>query len=316
MIEVQALRKVFGETVAVDSLSFRVAEGQTLALLGTSGSGKTTTLKMLNRLIEPSGGEILLNGENIRTQPLEEMRRRMGYVIQHVGLFPHYTIAENVAVVPRLLKWPTARIQERTTLLLERLGLAPATFLHRYPHELSGGQQQRVGIARALAAEPPVLLMDEPFSALDPITRRELRSDFRDLDTFQGQTVNLVTHDVAEAFELADQICLLDAGKMQQLGSPRELLFAPANNFVRNFFAAQRLRLAYQVLRVKDLKKTRTEAKPIGHREITFAADTRLQDVLTQLLAPGQRQVGVNEKGDWFLAEDITHTAAAFLQEE
>lgn len=314
MIEVKALRKVFGDTVAVDALSFQVAAGQTLALLGTSGSGKTTTLKMLNCLIEPSGGQILLNGENIREQPLEEMRRRMGYVIQHVGLFPHYTIAENVAVVPRLLQWSEERIRERTALLLDRLGLPPNTFLHRYPQELSGGQQQRVGIARALAAEPPVLLMDEPFSALDPITRQELRSDFRKLETFQEQTVILVTHDVMEAFELADQICLLDEGKLQQLGSPRELLFTPANDFVRNFFAAQRLSLAYQVLEVNDLKKTRTEAMPIASKEITFTPDARLQEVLASLLAPGQPKVGSSKDGGWFLPEDITHTAAAFLQ--
>jgi osmoprotectant transport system ATP-binding protein len=316
MIEIQALSKVFGATIAVDALSFRLAEGETLALLGTSGSGKTTTLKMLNRLIEPSEGKILLKGEDVRKLPLEAMRRQMGYVIQDVGLFPHYTIAENIAVVPRLLKWPEARIKERSQLLLERLGLAPEVFLTRYPHELSGGQQQRVGIARALAAEPPVLLMDEPFSALDPITRQELRRDFRELEAFQQQTVVLVTHDVMEAFELADKICLLDQGRLQQIGSPRELLFKPANDFVRNFFASQRLGLAYQVLKVGDLQALESTPKAADFQQITFSATTSLQEVLEQLLAPGPKaKMGVNEAGQWFSPAQLTQTAAAFLQE-
>jgi osmoprotectant transport system ATP-binding protein len=315
MIEIQALSKVFGETVAVDALSFRVEAGETLALLGTSGSGKTTTLKMLNRLIEPSEGKILLKGEDVRKLPLEAMRRRMGYVIQDVGLFPHYTIAENIAVVPRLLKWPEERIKARSQLLLERLGLAPDVFLARYPHELSGGQQQRVGIARALAAEPPVLLMDEPFSALDPITRQELRRDFRELEAFQQQTVVLVTHDVMEAFELADRICLLDKGQMQQMGTPRELLFQPANDFVRNFFAAQRLGLAYRVLRVGDLQGLDDTPPLAGPQQVEFSATTPLQEVLDQLLAPGSTaRIGVNHEGQWFSPAQLTQTAAAFLQ--
>lgn len=315
MIEVQGLSKVFGETTAVDDLSFQVATGETLALLGTSGSGKTTTLKMLNRLIEPSEGKILLKGEDVRKLPLEAMRRRMGYVIQDVGLFPHYTIAENVAVVPRLLKWPEERIKARSQLLLERLGLLPEIFLSRYPNELSGGQQQRVGIARALAAEPPVLLMDEPFSALDPITRQELRRDFRELEAFQQQTVVLVTHDVMEAFELADRICLLDQGQMQQMGSPRELLFQPANDFVRNFFAAQRLGLAYRVLTVDDLQELDDTPPPASCQQIEFSATMPLQEVLDQLLAPGSTgRVGVNNAGQWFSPAQLTQTAAAFLQ--
>lgn len=315
MIEIQALSKVFGETVAVDALSFRVAAGETLALLGTSGSGKTTTLKMLNRLIEPSEGKIFLKGEDVRKLPLEAMRRRMGYVIQDVGLFPHYTIAENIAVVPRLLKWPEERIKARSELLLERLGLAPNVFLARYPHELSGGQQQRVGIARALAAEPPVLLMDEPFSALDPITRQELRRDFRELEAFQQQTVVLVTHDVMEAFELADKICLLDQGRLQQIGTPRELLFHPANDFVRNFFAAQRLGLAYRVLTVGDLQGLDETTPPAGLQQVEFSATTPLQEVLDQLLAPGSTaKIGVNPVGQWFSPAQLTQTAATFLQ--
>ncbi|MEL6971931.1 MAG: ABC transporter ATP-binding protein [Bacteroidota bacterium] len=185
MIAVEHLRKTFGDKVAVADLSFSLEQGQTLALVGTSGSGKTTTLKMLNRLIPPTAGRILLNGKDTSTLPLAEMRRQMGYVIQQIGLFPHYTVAENIAVVPSLLGHNDEQTKQRSRALLERLSLPPDQYLDRYPHELSGGQQQRVGIARALAASPPVLLMDEPFSALDQITRQELRRDFRELEALR-----------------------------------------------------------------------------------------------------------------------------------
>lgn len=266
MIQVEALSKRYGTVTAVEQLSFRLAAGQTLVLAGTSGSGKTTTLKMLNRLIEPSSGRILLEGRNILEQPLAEMRRRMGYVIQDIGLFPHFTIAQNIGVVPKLLQWDANRIQQRATELLDRLGLPAEQFLHRYPHELSGGQQQRVGIARALAADPPVILMDEPFGALDPITREQLRQDFQQLEELKEKTTILVTHDVEEAFVLGDLICLLDKGQVQQLGSPQDLLFRPANDFVRQFISSQRLNLAYRSLRLKDVKPHlyKSDAPPAG----------------------------------------------------
>ncbi|MEM1215276.1 MAG: ABC transporter ATP-binding protein [Bacteroidota bacterium] len=304
MIEIEGLRKVYGETVALDHLNFTVAEGQTLALVGTSGSGKTTTLKMLNRLVEPSAGSIRLNGEDIRQLPLEVMRRRMGYVIQQVGLFPHYSVADNVAIVPRLLGWSPPKIQATTRQLLDRLGLPAATFLHRMPAELSGGQRQRVGIARALAADPPVVLMDEPFSALDPITRAELRRDFRELDTLKSKTVILVTHDVAEAFELADQVCLLDAGKLQQLGTPRELLFRPNNDFVRRFLADEQLTLAKRVLTVEDLaiRLRAAEADTVQLAKDTTLAVAEQELLRTQI--PGQRRAD----GAVFTLTDIANT--------
>ncbi len=291
MIQVEHLSKQYETVTALHDLSFELQAGQTLVLAGTSGSGKTTTLKMINRLIEPSGGRILLQGEDIMQQPLAEMRRKMGYVIQHIGLFPHYTIAENVAVVPQLLGWEETRTRARAEELLQLLGLEPASFLDRYPPELSGGQQQRIGIARALAADPPVILMDEPFGALDPITRQQLRRDFKQLDALRSKTTLIVTHDVEEAFVLGDLICLLDKGEVQQIGTPRDLLFEPANDFVRQFIGEQRLSLAYLALQLADVR----EQLPTGERQqddIQFTADTTLTAAQTQLLEKGPASRG------------------------
>ncbi len=253
MIEVRNLTKHFDRVTAVDQLSFKVEEGQNLALIGTSGCGKTTTLKMINRLIEPSQGQVLVNDIDVLHQPKESMRRQIGYVIQDIGLFPHYTVEENIGVVPRLLKWEASRLRERTYSLMEKLGLAPETYAGKYPEQLSGGQQQRVGIARALAASPPIVLMDEPFGALDPMTRRDIRREFKKLEELASKTTIIVTHDVEEAFEMGDLICLLDKGQVQQIGSPRSLLFRPANEFVVNFLAGQKLQLEFEVVRLRDL---------------------------------------------------------------
>jgi osmoprotectant transport system ATP-binding protein len=208
---------------------------------------------MINRLIEPSAGKVFLDGSDVRSIPAETLRRGIGYVLQDSGLFPHYTVAENIAVVPRLLRWDARRIAERTRVLLEKLHLPPGEYLDAYPAQLSGGQAQRVGLARALAADQPVLLMDEPFGALDPITRAAVRKDFRSLDEVRKRTIVLVTHDVAEAFELGDHVCLMDAGRVAQWGTPAELLLRPANDFVRSFFDADRLFLELGVLRVDQL---------------------------------------------------------------
>lgn len=253
MIEVRHLTKTYQETVAVGNVSFTVNEGQTLVLLGTSGSGKTTTLRMINRLVEPTSGNILINGENILVQPPEILRRNMGYVLQGYGLFPHYTVAENIAIVPKLLKWDNNKIDNRVDELLHKLQLSPAQYKHVYPSQLSGGQMQRVGLARALAANPPILLMDEPFGALDPLTRTAVRKEFKELDELKKKTIILVTHDVQEAFELGDNIGLMDKGQMQQLSSPSRLLFQPANDFVQHFFNHQRLQLELQSSTLKSI---------------------------------------------------------------
>jgi osmoprotectant transport system ATP-binding protein len=243
MIVVKNITKTFGTRKAVDNVSFTVNEGENIVFLGTSGCGKTTLLKMINRLLEPDSGEIWINGHRIVDEHPEDLRKKIGYVFQNTGLFPHYTIEENIGTVPRLLGWDKKKMSARVSELLEKLHLPPDQYRSAYPHELSGGQQQRVGIARALAAYPPVMLMDEPFGALDPITRASVRKDFKELDELRSKTIVLVTHDVQEAFELADRIVLLDKGKIVQQGTPDELLFEPAGDYARNFFEDQRFQL-------------------------------------------------------------------------
>lgn len=252
MIVAEHLSKHFGKAIAVDDISFEVKEGETLVLLGTSGCGKTTTLKMINRLTEPSGGRISVNGKDVLEQNPDQLRRGIGYVLQNNGLFPHYSVAENMAIVPKLLKWDQQKITQRANVLLEKLHL-PENYLSLYPNELSGGQQQRVGLARALMADPPVLLMDEAFGALDPITRASIRKEFKNLDELKRKTIVMVTHDVQEAFEMADRICLMDAGKIRQIGTPAELLFKPADAFVASFLDDQRLQLELKAVSLNDL---------------------------------------------------------------
>ncbi|EKM0528926.1 ABC transporter ATP-binding protein [Cronobacter turicensis] len=251
MIEFQQVSKFYDGGAAVKDLSLTFAEGAFSVLIGTSGSGKSTTLKMINRLVEHDAGEIRFAGEAIRQFSPEALRRRMGYAIQSVGLFPHWTVAQNVATVPQLLKWPKARIQARVDELLALLGLAPEAFRDRYPHQLSGGQQQRVGVARALAADPEVLLMDEPFGALDPVTRSALQQEMRRIHQLLGRTIVLVTHDIDEALGLAQHLVLMDNGEVVQQGAPLTLLTAPRNDFVRDFFG--RSELGVRLLSLKQV---------------------------------------------------------------
>src|SRR6195952_2926064 len=252
MITVEQLTKHFGGVKAVDGISFGVEEHENLVLLGTSGCGKTTTVKMINRLIEPTSGSIFIHGKNIMEQPPELLRRGIGYVLQNNGLFPHYTVAENIAIVPQLLKWDSKKIEKRIAELIEKLHLSKDQ-LKAYPNELSGGQQQRVGLARALVADPPVLLMDEPFGALDNVTRSKIHAEFKALDELKRKTIIMVTHDVQEAFELGDRICLMDKGKIVQIGTPAELLFKPVNHFVDSFFEGQRVQLQLKIITVAKL---------------------------------------------------------------
>jgi osmoprotectant transport system ATP-binding protein len=254
MIRLRNVYKTYGSFTSVHDLTLEVQEGETLVLLGTSGSGKTTTLKMINRLIEPSGGTIEVAGTDVRQQQPQELRRRIGYVIQGAGLFPHYTVQENIAVVPRLLDWDRRKTADRTRQVLSLLGLPPEAYLGKYPEQLSGGEQQRVGLARALVTDPPVVLMDEPFGALDPITRSRIRTEMAHLEVLRRKTVVLVTHDVQEAFALGHRVCLLDQGQVQQFGTPKDLLFRPANDFVRRFLQEQRFQLQLQALTLEEIR--------------------------------------------------------------
>ncbi len=233
MIETVGLTKRYGDVVAVDNLSLRVDEGELLVLLGGSGSGKTTTLKMVNRLIEPSGGRITIEGQDTATIEAHDLRRRIGYVFQRIGLFPHMTVAENVAVTVTLLGWDRTRVRRRVDELLELVELDPELVRDRSPSELSGGQQQRVGVARALAASPRVMLLDEPFGALDPLTRDRLQQSFLRIRRHLNLTAIFVTHDMVEALLIGDRIAVMHEGRLVQIGTPRELLRSPADDYVR-----------------------------------------------------------------------------------
>ncbi len=254
-LRLRAVRKRFpgSEADAVQALDLDVPRGSIVSLIGPSGCGKTTTLRMINRLIEPTGGRIELEGTDVSDVPATELRRGIGYVIQQVGLFPHRTIGANIGTVPRALGWAKARIAERTEELSDLVGLE-RVMLDRYPDELSGGQQQRVGVARALAADPPVLLMDEPFGAVDPIVRTRLQSELLDLQERVKKTIVLVTHDLDEAIRLSDRIALLNVGGViEQYASPDELLRAPANDFVAEFVGDDRSMRRLTLATVGDL---------------------------------------------------------------
>src|SRR5699024_1290890 len=240
MIEFKNVTKGYGSKTAVEDASFYVKEGEFFVLIGPSGSGKTTTLKMINRLIPLTEGYIYFKDKPVSDYEVHEMRWDIGYVLQQIALFPHMTIKENIAQVPQMKKWKEADIDQRTAELMTMVGLDPDTYKDRKPAELSGGQQQRVGVIRALAADPPVILMDEPFSALDPITRESLQDDLTALQQEIKKTIVFVTHDIKEAMKLGDRICLFNEGRIEQIGTPEEFLTAPKNDFVQEFIGYQK----------------------------------------------------------------------------
>ncbi|MEG7379231.1 choline ABC transporter ATP-binding protein OpuBA [Bacillus subtilis] len=241
MLTLENVSKTYkGGKKAVNNVNLKIAKGEFICFIGPSGCGKTTTMKMINRLIEPSAGKIFIDGENIMEQDPVELRRKIGYVIQQIGLFPHMTIQQNISLVPKLLKWPEHKRKDRARELLKLVDMGPE-YLDRYPHELSGGQQQRIGVLRALAAEPPLILMDEPFGALDPITRDSLQEEFKKLQKTLHKTIVFVTHDMDEAIKLADRIVILKAGEIVQVGTPDDILRNPADEFVEEFIGKERL---------------------------------------------------------------------------
>ncbi|MCH9680908.1 MAG: ATP-binding cassette domain-containing protein [Deltaproteobacteria bacterium] len=239
MIALRGVRKVFpgpaGPVVAVDDLDVSVPKGEVLCIIGTSGCGKTTTMKMINRLVEPTAGTITVGGRDVRDREVTALRREIGYVIQRGGLFPHMTVAANISVLCRLERWEPERIERRVTELLALVNLPADEFAGRYPRELSGGQCQRVGVARALALDPAIVLMDEPCGALDPITRTQLHTEFTALRTAMAKTIVMVTHDLHEAFTLGDRVALMDAGRIVQLGTEEDFVERPASSFVESF---------------------------------------------------------------------------------
>ena len=242
MIEFKRISKVYADGFrAIDDLSLKIQEGELFVLIGPSGCGKTTTMKMINRLIEPTHGEVWVDNQNINTLDPVELRRNIGYVIQHIGLLHHMTIGENVALVPKLKKWEKGKYLKRVDELLHLVGLDPNLYRDRYPSELSGGQQQRVGVIRAMAAEPPIILMDEPFSALDPISREQLQDELIRLQREIRKTIVFVTHDMDEALKVADKICIMHSGKVVQIAEPEQILRHPANEFVQSFIGEKRL---------------------------------------------------------------------------
>ncbi|TDM03650.1 ABC transporter ATP-binding protein [Macrococcus carouselicus] len=235
MIKFDNVSKMYGDKAAVDQISFEVQEGEFFVLIGPSGCGKTTTLKMINRLIPLTSGYIYFKEQPISSYKLDEMRWNIGYVLQQIALFPHMTVRDNIAQVPLMKKWKTGTIDDQVNRLLDMVGLPHAQFRDRYPSELSGGQQQRIGVVRALAADPPVILMDEPFSALDPISREKLQDDLLRLQSEINKTIIFVTHDINEAFKLGDRICLMNQGRIEQIGTPREFVESPKSKFVTSF---------------------------------------------------------------------------------
>lgn len=254
MIEFQDVTKVYpGSVVALDGVSFTVGEGELVVLIGPSGCGKTTALKTVNRLVDPTGGRVLVDGQDIARMDPVQLRRGIGYVIQQIGLFPHMTIAENVALVPRLKEWPESRRRARVEELLDLVGLPPATFRDRYPRELSGGQQQRVGVARALAGDPAIVLMDEPFGAVDPMIRRQLQEEMRKIQATIRKTILFVTHDISEAFLLGDRIGIMKGGHLLQMAAPELLLRQPADGFVADFVGRDGMWRKLDYLRVRDV---------------------------------------------------------------
>jgi osmoprotectant transport system ATP-binding protein len=282
MITVESLTKQYGTTKVVDDVSMVIERNSITVIVGTSGSGKSTLLRMINRLVEPSSGRVLIDGRDTATEPAHLLRRRIGYAIQGHGLFPHRTVAENIATVPRLLGWDEARISARVAELLGVFQLDPRVFAEEFPHRLSGGQQQRVGVARALAAEPSVLLMDEPFGALDPIIRAKAQDDLLDIQQRFGTTIVLVTHDMDEAFRLGDRVAVMSQGRVLQYDSPAVLLTRPADAFVSRMTG-----LADRAMRLLSLTTAGEVVAPGVSDGPVVSASASLRDVLSDLVWRG-----------------------------
>jgi osmoprotectant transport system ATP-binding protein len=313
MIRLEGVGKKYADgTVAVQALDLDIAAGEVVCLVGPSGCGKSTTLKMINRLIEPTSGRIFIDGRDVTSEDPVQLRRRIGYVIQQIGLFPHQKIATNVATVPSLMGTPKARARERARELLALVGLDPDVYADRYPHQLSGGQQQRVGVARALAADPPVLLMDEPFAAVDPIVRARLQDEFLRLQGELGKTVVLVTHDIDEAVKMGDQVAVMaQGGRLAQFGSPAELLGRPADDFVADFVGSTAGLRRLTVTRLDREHLEPLDGVATGDLGSAIDLDSSLEEALAALLRDDRPVIGVKDGAQFVgvLTPDGIHRA-------
>ena len=301
-IEFDSVRKTYGSHVALDELSLTLPSQELTVLVGTSGSGKSTLLRTINHLVLPTSGTVSLDGRPVAGWKPEELRRHIGYVIQSVGLFPHFTVGRNVGVVPALLKWKPQRTAESVERLLTLVGLDPAKYRDRHPHELSGGEAQRVGVARALAADPPVLLLDEPFSAVDPIVRQRLQDEFLAIQKTLRKTVVFVTHDIDEAVRLADRIVLLDHGRVVQYDTPEALLERPATAFAAQFVGSDRALKRLSRLRVADYCRPVPAAPAIVGRA-AVPPEASLREALSKMVGSGSRSLVVVDASGTIIAE-------------
>jgi osmoprotectant transport system ATP-binding protein len=295
MIEIANLTKHFPGTArpAVDRLTLSIPEGEVCVLIGPSGCGKTTTMRMINRMIEPDSGKIIVGGRDVMSVDPVELRRHIGYVIQQIGLFPHWSIAQNIATVPRLLGWDARRIDTRVDELLALVGMNPEQYRGRFPRELSGGQRQRVGVARALAADPPVMLMDEPFGAIDPITRARLQAEFLRILQGLAKTIVFVTHDIDEAIRMGDRIAIMKDGALIQYGTPEAILAHPADAFVAEFVGSDRALKRLALTAASEVAEHPAGALP-AH---SIGADASLREALALMLATGTDALAVDGSG-------------------
>lgn len=289
MISLEGVSKHYGDFKAVNDISLTVEEAEFLVVLGPSGSGKSTLLRLINKMIESDGGEIKVEGQNIDNFKAEDLRRSIGYVIQSIGLFPHMDVKRNIATVPKLLKWEEEKIDQRVDEMLDLVGLKPEDYKDKRPSELSGGEAQRIGVARAMASNPHILLMDEPFGAVDPINRLRIQKEFRKIQRQLKKTVVFVTHDIDEALLLADRICIMREGEIVQIDSPEKIISSPKNDFVKDFFKDE------GILTILSRKPAIDYIEPIKKDGEALDKDATLREALVKMLASGEERLALSE---------------------